>query len=206
MVTFDGPNKLIVVNAPSGHVTRLDIRRDVYSAWKEWTVVGSNLSYLPAMRYSGGDPIGVGLYTGDIYFLTYGWRLSVDLSLVKIIGVLYSDNFDTAYVTPSLIAQYPASVSALVNTVSIGTIITADQVWTAPGAIALQGSANTSNTKLDSIMGTLGSTAPAPTSIQNALAVRAELTAELARIDAAISTRLDNTKIPMTVSDYLALS
>ena len=32
-VTFDGPNKIIIVNEG---VTELDFREDVYSNWKEW--------------------------------------------------------------------------------------------------------------------------------------------------------------------------
>ena len=34
-VTFDGPNKVIIVNQD---VIGLDFRVDVYSAWKEWVI------------------------------------------------------------------------------------------------------------------------------------------------------------------------
>ena len=116
-VDFDGINKIIYVHP---EVTALDIRSDVYSGWIDWIALRDNTKFAPAIRYTGLDPIGGGQYTGDIYFLTNGWKLSVDLAKVRISGVLYSDNYATAYYTPDLVAQYPASVAALVNTVSTG--------------------------------------------------------------------------------------
>lgn len=115
-VDFDGASKIIYVHP---EVTELSIRFDVYSAWIKWVVLRDNSKYLPAMRYTGFDPIGGGQYTGDSYFLTNGWKLSVDLAKVRVTGVLFSDDYDTAYYTPSLVSQYPATVSSLVNTVVI---------------------------------------------------------------------------------------
>ena len=116
---FDGASKIIYVHP---EVTTLDIRQDVYSGWVDWVLLRDNAKFLPAIRYTGYDPIGGGAYTGDTYFLTNGWKLSVDLAKVRVTGVLYSDNYDTAYYTPTLAAQYPATVSALVNTVTIVTV------------------------------------------------------------------------------------
>lgn len=118
-VDFDGINKIIYVHP---EVTSLDIRSEVYSAWIDWVILRDNTKFLPALRYTGFDPIGGGQYTGDSYFLTNGWKLSVDLSKVRITGVLFSDNYPTAYYTPNLVAQYPATVSSLVNTVVIPTV------------------------------------------------------------------------------------
>lgn len=118
-VDFDGINKVIYVHP---EVTTLDIRSDVYSGWVDWVLLRDNAKFLPAIRYTGYDPIGGGAYTGDTYFLTNGWKLSVDLAKVRITGILYSDNYDTAYYTPSLVAQFPATVSSLVNTVTIVTV------------------------------------------------------------------------------------
>ena len=127
-VDFDGTNKVIYVHP---EVTALDIRTEVYSAWIDWVVLRDNAKFLPALRYTGYDPIGGGQYTGDSYFLTNGWKLSVDLSKVRVTGVLFSDDYATAYYTSSLAAQYPATVSALVNTVSIGggSGPTAAEIW-----------------------------------------------------------------------------
>lgn len=127
-VDFDGASKVIYVHP---EVTSLDIRADVYSGWVDWVVLRDNSKFLPALRYTGFDPIGGGQFTGDSYFLTNGWKLSINLSKVRVTGVLFSDNYDTAYYTPSLAAQYPATVSALVNTVSVagGSGASAAELW-----------------------------------------------------------------------------
>lgn len=127
-VDFDGSSKLIYVHP---EVTSLDIRADVYSGWIDWVVLRDNAKFLPALRYTGYDPIGGGQYTGDSYFLTNGWKLSVDLAKVRVTGVLFSDDYDTAYYTPSLVPQYPATVSSLVNTVVVSSpsSISPSDIW-----------------------------------------------------------------------------
>lgn len=136
--TFDAVNKLIVV---SNNVTDLDIKTDLYSSWKEWVLIRDNAKYPQAFRTTGGDPIGGGRYTGDVYFLVNGWKVVVDLTKVKISGVLYSDDYDTAYYDASLNPQYPAVVSALVNTVVV-------QVPATVTAQAIREEIDTNSTKL----------------------------------------------------------
>ena len=114
-IDIDGVSKIIFVRAG---VTQLDIKNDVYSSWINWVNLNDNLKYLPALRYTGFDPIGSGVYTGDTYFLINGWKLSLDFKVVKVSGVLYSDDYSTAYYTPEIVAQYPVTVSSVVNTVS----------------------------------------------------------------------------------------
>lgn len=128
-IDFDGINKVIYVHPD---VTTLDIRADVYSGWIDWLALRDNTKFAPALRYTGLDPIGGGQFTGDVYFLTNGWKLSVDLAKVRVSGVLYSDNYATAYYTPDLVAQYPATVAALVNTVTITTVNPNPEPPTAP--------------------------------------------------------------------------
>lgn len=123
-VDFDGINKVIYVHPL---VTSLDIRADIYTSWIDWVVLRDNAKFLPALRYTGYDPIGGGAFTGDTYFLMNGWKLSIDLSKVRVTGVLYSDSYDTAYYTTDLVAQHPATVSSLVNSVSIPA--SAREVW-----------------------------------------------------------------------------
>ena len=55
-VTFDGPNKIIIVNEG---VTELDFRDDVYSAWKEWILDPTqvNAKWEEAVSAVGGDPL-----------------------------------------------------------------------------------------------------------------------------------------------------
>lgn len=73
-VTFDGPNKIIIVNEG---VTEVDFRVDVYSAWKEWKLINEvdNLKYLEAISVVGGDPLPGNRLLGASYFLENGWRM-----------------------------------------------------------------------------------------------------------------------------------
>jgi hypothetical protein len=77
-VTFDGPNKLIIVNPG---ITSLDVKQDLYSDWKEWVLgfAGSppigNAQYLPAFSVIGGEPTGPGTYAGVTFFVTNGWKI-----------------------------------------------------------------------------------------------------------------------------------
>lgn len=117
-VSFDGINKIIYVHP---EVTTFDIRADLYTSWVDWVVLRDNLKFESALRTTGLDPIGAGVFTGDVYFLVNGWKLSINTQRVKVTGVLYSDNYDTAYYTEDLSPQYPVTVAALVNTVSTGS-------------------------------------------------------------------------------------
>jgi len=117
-VTFDGLNKHILVNSD---VTELDIKEDVYSAWKEWvSSFNDNAKWDPAIRSTGGDPTVGSSFSGDIYFLINDWKLLIDFTKVRVTGVLFSDNFDTAYYAYDLTPQYAVEVSSIVNTVSEG--------------------------------------------------------------------------------------
>lgn len=122
---FDGINKLIIV---AESATTLDIKQDVYSGWKEWTLaVGS--TYDPAIRTTGGDPTVSGQFSGDIYFLINGWKLVIDVTKVKVTGVLFSDDFATAYYDSNLNAIFPIEVSSIVNVVETSTSnVTPEQV------------------------------------------------------------------------------
>ena len=112
-VTFDGVNKLVIVNEG---VTSLDIKSEVYSAWKEWVSVSAdNSRHLPAFRSIGGDPTIQGEFAGDIYFLVNGWKLQYDPTKVAVTGVLFSDDFETAYYTYEGAALFPAQVTSIVS-------------------------------------------------------------------------------------------
>lgn len=110
-VTIDGKNKKIIVAAG---VTNLDIKIDVYSAWKEWVRIRDNGKYPPAIRSVGGDSTVGDQKAGDIYFLINNWILEYNPSLVRIKGALFSDNYETAYRTEEGMEVFPATVSSLV--------------------------------------------------------------------------------------------
>lgn len=73
-VTFDGDNKLILVNQGE---TELDAERDIYSAWKRWVThqKRSNGKWLQALRTVGGDPISTTATVSPYFFLLNGWKL-----------------------------------------------------------------------------------------------------------------------------------
>ena len=75
-VVFDSQTKTIFV---SEGVTELNVKADLYSAWKEWNV-GSQESphataYPRAFTAIGGDPITEDQSVGDTFFLENGWRI-----------------------------------------------------------------------------------------------------------------------------------
>lgn len=116
---FDGPNKLIYV---SKAVNSISVKEDVYSGWKEWIKTQNNSRFLPAIRATGGDPIpGTTTFTGDIYFLTNGWRFLVDHS-ISIDGVIFSDDFDSPFVQQEGTQIVINKVSSLVQTVTTETL------------------------------------------------------------------------------------
>ena len=90
-VTFDGPNKLILVNEG---VLLLDVQNDVYSNWKEWNLQRDNSKYLRALTPVGGDPITNEVSVGDSYFLENGWRIqpynSYNGYLLEVVGNIYT--------------------------------------------------------------------------------------------------------------------
>jgi hypothetical protein len=71
-VTFDGVNKLILIN---NGITEINVTTDIYSDWKEWVRLRDNAKYQQALRVVGGDDIGNSQALGGQYFLINGWRL-----------------------------------------------------------------------------------------------------------------------------------
>jgi hypothetical protein len=78
MPIFDGANKLITLDAPTGGILNVSVEQDLYSDWKEWVLLSDNAKFLPAFSNSvGGDPLGTGLNAGAYFFLNndIGWRI-----------------------------------------------------------------------------------------------------------------------------------
>jgi len=90
IVTFDGPNKVIVEISAAGD-NELDLV-EVYSEWKVWVTQADNTKYLQAFTPVGGDPISVSQNLGITYFLENGWRIRpAELAhKLTIVGNLYT--------------------------------------------------------------------------------------------------------------------
>ncbi|MDB4575337.1 hypothetical protein N9112_00075 [bacterium] len=159
-LAIDGENRIMRVHPLT---TELDIRADVWSAWVRWRDVDDNKRFTLAMRFSGFDLIPNG-NSGLSYFMRNGWKLEVNLATTKITGVLYSDDFDTAYYTLDSVPQYPVLVSSVVNeTETPATGVTTEELTAA-------------------LVGLVDIPAIAA-------AVEAQLAEELAKLDVPVSTR-----------------
>lgn len=130
-VSFDGVNRTITV-APS--VSQIDVKVDLYSSWKEWLRLYDNAKFLPAMRSIGGDPIGGGVFAGDLYFLQNGWRVVVN-HLVSLRGSLFTEEGASPYIIGegggviSTVSNLATAVSA--ESAPVDTDAVAAAVWNA---------------------------------------------------------------------------
>jgi len=114
-VTFDGINKLILINEGE---TEIDVQTDIYSDWKEWVLLENNLKYLPIMNTVGGEPTIAGQRLDVTYFLINGWKLkpypgSYDLN---IIGNIFDADGGSIKVPADIIDDNPNNISITTNT------------------------------------------------------------------------------------------
>jgi hypothetical protein len=111
-VTFDGVNRLILINP---EVTSIDVQRDIYSSWKEWSQLETNMKYLKAIDTVGGEPT-VGSERLDVtYFLINGWKIkpysgTYDLTLT---GNIFSVDGSSIKVPADIISATVANNIAL---------------------------------------------------------------------------------------------
>ena len=111
-VTFDGTNKLIIIN--SG-VTTLDVKTDIYLPWKEWVLSGHSM-YLAAFRTFGGDPTTENQNAPTYYFLINNWRIDATNINVVIKENLYSDDYDNPYIiTNSSVLTKNSDIPGITN-------------------------------------------------------------------------------------------
>jgi len=173
-VTFDGINKLIIVNP---NETELEVKRDIYSDWKEWVQLDDNAKYLPAIRSIGGDPTDLinGKYAGDIYFLMNGWQIVIP-HYVLLTGVVYHDDSISPFVILSG-GGVRSTESNLVQSVRSTTNIVTGDLSSVPSAV---------RSNLTPELDHLSSLQNAPTASQNAVQVRTELTLELDKINSQV--------------------
>lgn len=129
-VTFDGVNKLIIINFGE---TSIDVAVDIYGDWKEWVLQDDNAKYTVAISAIGGDPIGGGRYLGSTFFLENDWKIRPyeGNHVLTVTGNLYTRDSSSPFV-PTL-GSYNVltsmQVSNLIDTVSTsGGSFTLDQI------------------------------------------------------------------------------
>jgi hypothetical protein len=71
MFTFDGPNKLIIVDAGVTYFTA----EQIYSDWKEWLKLSDNAKYVKAFLSDGRSSTGAGTFSTPYIFLTNDWKV-----------------------------------------------------------------------------------------------------------------------------------
>ena len=156
-VSFNGITKTIQVNAG---VTALDIQTEVYSSWIRWFERIENTQFLPAMRFTGLDPIPGG-QTGGTFFTINGWKVVYDPRVVAISGILYSDDYSTPYYFTDGSPVFPATVSGIslsgaasIDYVQLGVAIAdnfAEPEMTTAGVATAVSSDSTLDTNLTTI-------------------------------------------------------
>lgn len=130
MATFDGPNRLILLDG--SHTESL---RDIYSRYVDWMAEGDNLKYLPAFTVIA-DPPKVPLYAT----LVNGWRIQPLGTVSPYIltftdGFLYTAEEDDPFVTvasgaePRIRWENPVVAIGYDMGGSGGGGATADDVW-----------------------------------------------------------------------------
>lgn len=119
---FDGVNKFITL--PS--IGEFDAQVNLYSAWKEWVVLGDNSKYLPAFDTTGGDQVGADQEIAPYFFCRndLGWRIKMPSANGEIVlaGNLFPRDPDTPLFLAT--AGFDAFLRLEVSTRAV--VITAD--------------------------------------------------------------------------------
>lgn len=116
-VTFDGPNRCIIVNDGE---SLINIQDDVYSAWKEWSRLRQNLKFVPALRTVGGDPTVAGNFLGATFFTINNWQILISDS-TEFVGNIFSDDLSTPFKTEDDVKLAQAQVSNLIDKIAPST-------------------------------------------------------------------------------------
>lgn len=135
---FDGTGRFVFVSTA---IARMNVA-EMYSRWIDWlsqvdTAGDNNAKWPAAMRYSGADPIPGGL-TGTTFFMSNGWRVRYNPATTAVDGVLFSENYDTAYWDDNLQPVYPVTVSAVVNQVTTTQTVVTGDVGEVAGQVRLE--------------------------------------------------------------------
>ena len=183
-VTFDGENKLIYINPGE---TNVFVKDDIYSGWKEWVQVRENAKFLDAIRTTGGDPVGGGLYSGDIYFMINGWKVVVQ-DQVTVTGIIYDD-------TPGVSPFIVQSGGGVINVVSNLAYAYSQSAGSTPPTVQeIRQEMDSNSTKLSSIDTKVNTL---PTKEQ----IRTEIDTNSTKLQ-EISTKQDQA---LTKGDFIAL-
>lgn len=195
-VTFDGVNKLIIVNPG---VTSLDVKTDLYSDWKEWVRNYDYLKFLPPFRTVGGEPIVGGQSLDVTYFLINGWRIKPYYGsyTLNVIGNLFEVDGGSVKVDADVVTNVPNNIAINLNTSVIVRTIDIDSESSGSGGLT-----DAESTALFNIEGKVvsiyGGATPVSASLeQEQLTTLNDISAKVAEIWALHGLDISN---PLTVT------
>ena len=120
MVTFDGPNLLITLEAA---VNSVDAQIDLYSDWKEWFKTPGNEVHYFAFSTEAGNPTSPTQNLAPAFFLRndLGWRIKPpeeDIE-ISIVGNLYQQDVTLPMFIPTtgaftVLVTFDRSINAVV--------------------------------------------------------------------------------------------
>lgn len=119
---FDGINKFITLPG----IGDFDAQVNLYSAWKEWVVLGDNSKYLPAFDTTGGDQVGADQEIAPYFFCRndLGWRIKMPAANGEI--VLAGNLFPRDPSTPLFLATAGFDAFLRLEVSTRAVVITAD--------------------------------------------------------------------------------
>jgi len=131
-VTFDGVNKLIIVNPG---VTTLNVKTDLYSDWKEWVRNEDYLKFLPPFNTVGGEPIVGGQSLDVTFFLINGWRIKPYYGsyTLNIVGNLFEVDGGSIKVDADVVTNVPNNIAINLNTSVIVRTVDVESVASGSG-------------------------------------------------------------------------
>ncbi len=135
-VTFDGINKLILINEGESSI---DVEIDIYSNWKEWVQYEDNGKFVEALSTTGGDPLPGSLEIGSTFFLENGWKVKyngVSDITIDITGNLFTRDGSSPYlgtglnISVNIISSTSSEVRFVdLDTLAINNELVASNVW-----------------------------------------------------------------------------
>ena len=133
-VTFDGINKLILINEGE---TELDVQTDLYSDWKEWVRTDTNLKYLPPFNTVGGEPTVAGQRLDVTYFLINGWKIKPYIGTydLNLIGNIFDVDGGSIKVPADVNRFNPNNITINTNTSVIVRQIDSDSAASGSGGL-----------------------------------------------------------------------
>jgi len=118
-VTFDGPNRLIIINP---NETDINVQEDIYSVYKEWALIDENIRWFNALTVVGGEQTIEGQFLDATFFLVNGWRIkpSPGSYTLNIDGNLFASDGGAISVPAEEVNNLPNNIN--INTTTSVTV------------------------------------------------------------------------------------